>query len=252
MRLILISTAIAVTACSGDDGTANSTPVPPADPGITLIHDIQGPGSSSPLNGEDVTVDGVVTGDFQEGDSDQARNLGGFYIQNAPDTEASTSDGVFVFDGADPATDVDVGDLVRVVGTVDEYFGETQVSASMVTVIGNGAISPVPVTFPVATATNSDGEKIADLESYEGMLVTFPQTLTISQLRNLERYGEILLSQGGREFSYTNLNAPDVAGYSAHVDSVTTRRIYLDDGLRSENSAVPQSVRNGDEITWAV
>jgi len=247
MRTVLITATIAVAACGGDGGAANSTPAPPG-PEVTAIHDIQGPGPSSALSGEDVTVEGVVSGDFQDGDIDETRNLGGFYIQSAPDSDATTSDGVFVYDGANPATDVSVGDLVRVAGTVDEYFGETQVSASTVAVIGTGTVDPLPVNFPVATTTNSDGNLIADLESYEGMLITFPQGLTVSQLRNLERYGEILLSEGGREYAYTNLNAPDVAGYAAHIDSVNARRIHLDDGLRNNNAAAPLPVRNGDEI----
>ena len=173
---------------------------------LTAIHDVQGAGETSPLNGQEVTVEGVVTGDFQEGDADTARNLGGFYIQNIPDADFATSDGVFIFDGNSPATDVDVGDAVRVTGTVNEYFGETQINASAVSVLGAGAIQAVPINLPVAaTTTNSDGELIADLERYEGMLITFPQTLTVSQLRNLERFGEILLSEGGRQYSFTSL-----------------------------------------------
>ena len=35
-----------------------------------------------------ITVEGVVTGDFQEGDSDTRRNLSGFYIQGTPDGDA--------------------------------------------------------------------------------------------------------------------------------------------------------------------
>lgn len=76
------------------------------------------------MNGQDVTVEGIVTGDFQEGDADNGRNLGGFYIQSVPDADFATSDGVFVFDGNNPATDVDAGDAVRVTGTVSEYFGK--------------------------------------------------------------------------------------------------------------------------------
>ena len=73
---------------------------------------------------------------FQEGDTDAGRNLGGFYIQNAPDADVATSDGVFVFDGSNPQTDVEAGDLVRVSGSVTEYFGETQIAATDVTVVG--------------------------------------------------------------------------------------------------------------------
>ena len=106
----------------------------------TTIQDVQGTAADSPLDDQTVTVGGVVTGDFQEGDADTTRNLGGFYIQNPPDGSDETSDGIFVFDGNSPATDVAVGDRVRVQGTVKEYYGETQISATAVTVTGTGHV----------------------------------------------------------------------------------------------------------------
>ena len=94
---------------------------------------MQGSGSSSPLEGQSVTIAGVVTGDFQQGDADPQKNLGGFFIQEeTPDADPATSDGVFVYDGSTPAVDVNFGDRVSVAGTVNERFGETQVTASTV------------------------------------------------------------------------------------------------------------------------
>jgi predicted extracellular nuclease len=81
------------------------------------------------------------------------------------------------------------------------------------------------------------------------MLITLPQTLTVSQLRNLDRFGEVLLSEGGRQYTYTNQNVPDVAGNSAHFETIALRSIHLDDGLRSENSGEALAIRSGDEIT---
>ena len=45
------------------------------------IHQVQGSGESSPLEDETVLIEGVVVGDFQDGDSDDARNLRGFFVQ---------------------------------------------------------------------------------------------------------------------------------------------------------------------------
>ena len=249
MRIFLVLASLSLIACGGNGGTS-SNPPPPAGPTFTAIYDVQGAGETSPLNDQDVTVEGIVTGDFQEGDADTTRNLGGFYIQSVPDADFATSDGVFIFDGNNPATNVDVGDAVRVTGIVNEYFGETQINASAVSVRGAGAIQAVPINLPVAaTTTNSDGELIANLERYEGMLIAFPQTLTVSHLRNLGRFGEILLSEGGRQYSFTNQNVPDVAGNSAHIEAIASRRIHLDDGLRSENSGTALQIRSGDEVT---
>ena len=248
-----------LSACGGGSGTAPAASITPPS-GALLITDIQGSGSSSPLDGQTVTISGVVTGDFQENDTDTGSNLGGFYIQDElPDADATTSDGVFVFDGNSPAIDVNVGDRVSVTGTVAEYFGETQVNATAVSLAGSGSIDPTDITLPVAaTSTNSDGDLIADLEQYEGMLVRFTQTLSASNLRNLERFGSVRLSSGGRLYQFTNSNPPDVAGYAAHKDSIARRSIVLDDGQRAANpidvrylfagNSADYSIRTGDTV----
>lgn len=227
----------------------------------TSISEVQGSGPFSPLAGELVSISGIVTGDFQDNDSDNSNNLGGFYVQQEfADSDAMTSDGVFVFDGDNPPVDVKVGDRVDVQGTVNEYFDETQITAPTVTVIGRGAIQATDVSLPASgTTTNSDGDAIADLERYEGMLVRFPQTLTVSNLRNLEQFGAVGLSQGGRLYQFTNSNSPDAAAYSAHKELNARRKLELDDGMRSANPALIKhlyagassdySIRTGDEIT---
>ena len=226
----------ALAACSGGGNSSASTPTAPAD--LTAIGRIQGPGAASPLVGEIITLRAVVTGDFQENDSDTSRNLGGFFVQGAPDGDSSTSDGIFVFDGVAPAVDVKPGDIVTVTGTVKEFFGETQVEADTVTVTGSGAAQPTAVNLPSG-----------DFERYEGMLVEFPQTLTVSQLRNFERFGEMRLSEGGRQYAYTNLSGPSVTGFAQHLDTIAARRITLDDGRRDQNPGTVRNVRNGDEVT---
>lgn len=260
IRLFLAVLIPALTACGGGGGTISNPPPPPVGPPVTSIPSIQGSGPTSPLVGQDVTVSGVVTGDFQSNDGDTQHDLGGIFIQSVPDADFATSDGIFVFDGNAPATDVSAGDSVRVTGTVNEYFGETQITAASVSVVGTGAILPAPVNFPVAgTMSNSDGELIADLERYEGMLIRLPQAMTVSSLYDLERYGEVQLSSGGRPVQFTNGNPPDVTAYNRHIADLAARRIVLDDGRNARNaapvrylnagSAPAYSIRAGDEIT---
>lgn len=239
--IAIVFLLVATSGCS-DNNAANAA--------RTLsIPEVQSSGKTSPYVDQDVIVEGVVTGDFQDGDDDNARNLGGFYIQDAGDGDPSTSDGIFVFDGDRDTVDINSGDRVRVSGTVKEHFGETQVHAQSVTRTGTGNAESTAVTLPVGFVRNSDNEQIADLEALEGMLVRFPQTLTVSQLRNLERFGEVVLSEGGRQFAFTNLNSPSVDGYSAHSEDIVSKRIYLDDGNREQNVATIRPIRNGDEVT---
>ena len=223
---------LALVACNGSAGTPSSD-----GPGEISIADIQGDDIASPLEGQTVTVEGVVTGDFQDNDIDVANNLGGFYMQaESPDSNASTSDGIFVFDGNEPTIDVGIGDRVSVSGVVKEYFGETQVAATSVVVIGVGMVQPMSITLPAAgVAHNSDSQPIADLESHEGMLVRFEQTLTVSELYGLERFGEVILSEGGRLFIFANRNFPDVDAYAAFLKANAARTIVLDDGHRGQS-----------------
>ncbi|MDH3954984.1 MAG: ExeM/NucH family extracellular endonuclease [Gammaproteobacteria bacterium] len=264
MRMFIpLACLFLIPACGGDGGSsqATTTAVTSAPSGATRIGDIQDAGNISPLEGQVVTVSGTVTGDFQENDADERRNLGGFFIQDdPPDANPQTSDGIFVFDGNDPAADIDVGDVVEVEGTVVEYFGETQINAISVRVTGTGALVPFPIDLPINDATtNSDGDLIVDLEHLEGMLVTFTDTLTVTNLRNLERFGTVTLSEGGRLYQYTNYNSPDVDGYNAHKNLIARRSIVLDDGLRAENpshihylkagNTAGYSLRAGDNLT---
>jgi len=254
---------LSITACGGSGVSAPLTSVP-VSTDSTRISAIQGTGRVSPLNGHVVTISAIVTGDFQDSDNDDTRNLGGFYVQQeSPDNDAATSEGVFVFDGDDPSTDVAAGDRVEVTGTVSEYFGETQISATAVMVTGSGTISPTDMHLPATQLTiNSDGESISDLEAYEGMLIRFPQKLTVTSLRFLERYGEVRLSEGGRLYQYTNSNVPNADGYAAHKATAASRMITLDDGQRSSNPstlrhlnsgiAADYSLRVGDSVSGAV
>jgi predicted extracellular nuclease len=257
LRTTILIGVMAVIFCACG-GVAAVMPPSANNTVVTSLHDVQGCGNVSPMDGQSVKVRGIVTGDFQTGDADSQSELGGFFLQEEnPDTDPATSEGVFVFDGFEPSVDVNVGDRVIVDGTVKEHFGETQLRATQVEVTTEGA-GEIPVTnvkLPaIATATNSDGEPIADLEQFEGMLVRFPQVLTLTHLRDLERYGEVLLSQGGRLYTFTNDNAPDVAGYAAHLREIAGRSVMLDDGLSIQNADPirylgPPYIRTGDSTT---
>jgi predicted extracellular nuclease len=249
MRFTFILIVVSLTACGGSGGAT-----------ITPIYDVQGSGASSPLDGQTVSVEGVVIGDFQDGDADDTGNVGGFYLQQSGDGDVSTSDGVFVFDGHTPDVDVAVGDRVRVSGEVQEHFGETQISADSVAIVGSGSLAATQIELPAPNVfSNSDGRLVADLERYEGMLIRFAQTLTVSELWQMERFGEVTLAQGGRLYQFTNQNSPDSDEYSDYRTSIAARQLVLDDGILTANAspirylaagdAPDYSIRIGDQIT---
>lgn len=204
---------------------------------LSLISAVQGDGTASPLNGDTVMIEGIVVGDFQEGDADETRNLRGFFVQEEDadaDTDPLTSEGIFVYDGASPSVDVAVGDKVRITGEAAEYYGATEITniAEIVVICsGNALPALVDIVLPAGSAVlNSDGEYIGDLERYEGMRVRFAGPLTVCELYLLDRFGEFRVSAGGRPEQFTQGNAPDAAGYAAHVQDMAKRTLTVDDG----------------------
>ncbi|MGE7416082.1 ExeM/NucH family extracellular endonuclease, partial [Methylobacterium tarhaniae] len=234
---------------SGTAGTATGTVV---NDDATLISVVQGTGSASPLVGQTVTVEALVVGDFQNGDADAKRNLGGFYLQEETtdqDANLLTSEGVFVYEGTgNRLVDVNEGDRVRVTGTVTEFNGETQLTvnaASGIQVVQAGALSAAEVTaqavdvsLPAAGTIGTGTTAQPDLERYEGMLVRFPQTLSISEQFNLDRFNEIRLAAGGRPETFTNAFEPDAQGYAAYLAQNAARTITYDDGSNAQNQPI--------------
>lgn len=228
------------------DGLGSSTTTPvPGEVTAKKIYEIQGSGATSPIVGQKVTIEAVVVGDFQG-----SSGLNGFYVQEAVgDGDAATSDGIFVF--APNSIDVSVGQTVRLTGTVGENFNQTQISnISGLSVVGSDAIAPTVIDLPVTATT--------DLERYEGMLVTFPETLTVTENFNLGRFGEVLLSSEGRLFNPTNFIDPtdipsaetendenNVAAVTAQQNANNLREILLDDGSNTQNPTTVPYLQDG-------
>jgi uncharacterized protein len=208
--------------------------------GITPVYAMQGIGLSSPIEGTVVTTEGLVTADFQG-----PNQLNGFFIQDTTgDGNTSTSDGIFVFN---TTFAVAVGDYVRITGEIDEFNNLTELkNLTSVTLLsaGHTLMAPVQVSLPV--------NALSDLEQFEGMLVTFPQTLTATETFTLGRFGEVALSANGRLFNPTNFVDPNDNTASGHnstgnsnVAAVTAQqslndrsRILLDDGSNVQNPPV--------------
>jgi predicted extracellular nuclease/2',3'-cyclic-nucleotide 2'-phosphodiesterase (5'-nucleotidase family) len=223
---------------------------------LISISAVQGSGAASTKVGQTVTVEAIVVGDFQNGDADGGRNLGGFWLQEElvdQDGNPLTSEGIFV-SYASLGAEVQIGDRVRVTGTVAESFGNTELNASSVTIVEAGAVEDVntmavEIDLPSVGVQGSNGTYTADLEAYEGMLVRFPETLTITEQFNLDQFGEIRLTQGERPNSYTVDNEASVAGYDAHIRDIAARSVVFDDGRSTSNPNLDNTVVDGDYNT---
>jgi len=194
---------------------------------ITLIHDVQGSATATPIPGATVTVEGVVVANFQG-----SSKLRGFFLQEEDadfDANPQTSEGIFIFCNTCP-TAIAEGQRVRAIGVVSEFIGMTEITASLagsvvVTNAGNNLaqITPTPIDLPIAGVVDDF------YEAREGMKVTFVDALSVSEYFELGRYGQIVLYEGGRPRQFTEANAPSVAGLTAHFDNLSRRKVVLDD-----------------------
>ncbi|GGS49022.1 hypothetical protein GCM10010156_04600 [Planobispora rosea] len=236
--------AAAPAPCGDVDPTPTPTPsvtptpsptpttAPCETPATHQIAQVQGSGDASPLAGQTVRVEGVVTADFQ-----QPNQLNGFFLQDpTPDADPATSEGLFVFARAS-FKDVKAGDRVLVTGKAVEFNGWTEISpVTAVDVCGTGTIAPARQNLPRAEGVT--------FEPVESMLVTFPEPLTVTDHYNLGRYGEINVAAEGRVYQPT-----DRPGVDAAKDA--RRTLLVDDGSTVENPPViphtePRVVRLGD------
>lgn len=237
-------------AASGDNGSDPSDP-DPSEPDMacgapaTLISAIQGADSASPMVDARVVVEATVSA-YAAGED----GLGGFYIQEEigdQDGNAATSEGLFVYE---PGASVNVGDQVRIAGTVVEYSGLTELtSVSALAVCGSGAaVAPTVIRLPWAVQDAP--------EAWENMLVTFEQPLTVNDNYDLGRYGSLTLGSD-RHFIPTNVAAPGAdAQMVAEMNALDS--LILDDGSNAQNpSVVPypapelsavNTVRAGDQV----
>ncbi|MDY7021451.1 MAG: ExeM/NucH family extracellular endonuclease, partial [Cyanobacteriota bacterium] len=116
----------------------------------------------------------------------------GFFVQEEDsdtDDDPATSEGLFVFD-PNFLEEVEIGDRIQVTGEVEEFFNKTELTnISDLNVVEMGVLDEVTaatVDLPVSDIDN--------LEAFEGMLVSFADSLTVTDSFNLGRFGEITLS----------------------------------------------------------
>ncbi|WP_324277571.1 hypothetical protein [Blastococcus brunescens] len=179
------------------------------------IGEVQGSGDVTPLDGQQVTVRGVVVGDLP--------GMSGFFLQDTDgDGDTATSDGIFVFS----PLEVDLGDTVAVTGEAQEYFEQTQISSQ------NGAETCADGTaadLPAPAALDLPADDAAR-EQLEGMLVEPVDTLTVSEVYELTIYGDLTLSEDGLLVQPTELARPGAQAEAVAAQN-ELRRIVLDDAV---------------------
>jgi predicted extracellular nuclease len=208
---------------------------------FTPIYEIQGSGDSSPLDGNTVTTEGVVTVDLQKTDERQ-----GFFLQAIEgDGDPTTSDGILVYHQDTWGFNVNVGDHVRITATIDEYFGMTELSnvdVDTAEVCGTAKVKPLRIK-----TRDFNGAP----EQYEGMFLQFKGQLFVTDTYNLHTYGEIWLGDDGVIEQPTNEYPgdadPDSAMNRLAADNMN-QSVMIEDGSRYTNPATVPFLRAGGTL----
>lgn len=207
---------------SGSGGGTDPDPEPPTS--TRTIAEIQGTGATSPLNGQNVTTQGVVTATYPTG------GLNGFYIQTAgtggaTDATPGASDAIFVY-SVSGAGAVNIGDHVQVTGAVTEYAGTTEITAAasdITKLAETGAVTPLATAYPTTEA---------DREAHEGELLAPTDRFTVTNNYTTNQYGEIGLATGDTQLwqPTDRADAQDTAAIAAIQADNAARAVTLDDG----------------------
>ncbi len=211
----------------------------------TPISEIQGTGASSPLEGQIVTIEGVMTLDSRHPDG-----FGGFYLQqtdDATDRSDQTSEALFVYTRHGGGHE---GDLIRLTGRVKEYHGLTELTkVSDLTVCGSGKL-PAPIQIRLPWPGNQWPEQ------WENMRVAVSDPLTLIDPYAFSRFGELILASS-LQVTPTEVMQPGPDTQSRKTEQ-ERQRLILDDGRRAQNpESLPwpaaligsgQSVRVGDRL----
>jgi hypothetical protein len=162
---------VSATGANVSDGQGLGT-ILNDDVNVVPIHDIQGNGLLSPLNGGVVVTEGIVTA---------LKFNNGFFLQ-APDAEAdadpNTSEGIFVFTSTAPPAAAAVGNRVRVTATVSEFTPTSNLNQLSITelvtptVVSLSSGNPLPTPVVLTTADFGPGSTPGTAEKLEGMRVT--------------------------------------------------------------------------------
>jgi len=190
----------------------------------TAIHNVQGNGLASPVAGLVVVIEGVVVSNFQG-----TNQIGGYHVQEEDadvDADPLTSEGIYVFDNTNTPA---VGDVVRVEGIVTEFFGLTEING-----LFDFATCSSGNSLPAATALSLPVTAVTDFEAYEGMLVTFPQALVISEYFNFDRFNEIVLTSERHLTPTAEFDPASPQATQAAADFLLDK-ITLDDGRSNQN-----------------
>ena len=162
------------------------------------IASVQGAGGQSPMQGQQVTVQGLVT---------LIQDDKGLYVEEpASDMDSHTSNAIFIQTEILPGG-IEPGVLIAVSGTVTEV-GDERDPLTALTDIAELLVCPSTQTLPLTDVSLPlDGP---GRESIEGMRIRITDTLVVTDVYQFEQ-GKFTLSANGFQYVPTELMKPGAA-----------------------------------------
>jgi predicted extracellular nuclease len=220
----------------GDLGTPGAVNDCAPQPLVVTIMEIQGDDHESPYEGELVTTSGVVTLFTSDGRS--------FWLQDPlGDGDPATSDGIFVFRGADLLPSLAVGDAIHVTASVVEYRPYYRPTDLTLTELGSvsGLVvdssgNPLPAPIELNDLPDESIEEGIDFwEPLEGMLVAVHNAPVVAATSG---YGEFAMltkddAKPGSGF-YPQTQQIFLRNLGGEVVDYNPERILVDDSSLDE------------------
>lgn len=194
--LLAVAAAPARAGCSGE---------------VTPIHAL-GP----PQVHERVEVRGVVTAVFP--------GMKGFFVETPRagwDSDPATPEAVFVYAGRH-ALPAGPGWLIAFNARYQLFHGVPELSRvhALTRCARHDLPAPATLRFPLAAGA---------WRAHLGMRVVMAQAMTVGDLGDFVRYGEVRVSAGGRHYAPTALTVPGT-GAASLARAASARLLWLDDG----------------------
>lgn len=216
MKIHALATALCALYCV-------SQPVVAAcNAGFTAIDAIQGNADSSPLVGQQLITQGVVTAVLYQGSP-----AAGIVLRATARGNSDAANSLFIAD-ATAANIYQAGQVLQVSGTIAELnqlTSLTQVS-DIKLCDEQASIQPVTLRLPLLPGQN--------WERLEAALVSFDMPLTVIDTYGLLRFGEVTLADK-RLMVPTEIMLPGEAAAELNITQQQRHMLVLDDGLAAQN-----------------
>lgn len=184
---------------------------------VLAIGQLQGQGSASPLQGQQVQVAGVVTARIK------TENGWIFSLQDAGDGDDNTSDALFLLDAPDTLR---IGASLAVTGTVLEH--DTRNNSRITALRVASAVPARARPMPAAREVSQPPQNEADWEKFEAMRVKISAPLTLTGSQHAAHFGRWQAAFGGRLWSPTEIALPGAAANQLAAEN-RARSLWLAD-----------------------